>query len=605
MPVYDGFRPQVIEEFMGLYTTLRAQDCPPNYAPVCNNAAFDSGGVDSRPGTAAGFDLGGGTDVLHAEKITVADTDYYLFLMQDNKLYYSTGGARTLVVDPGGTPTHFQAIVYGALVFLFFSDGNYGVTEARVWSISGGWVDRITIIPAAIGTMAAANGAAGEVTAGVHKLKVVFVTRSGFESSPTTGVVSYTAPGALKISLTNVPLWVAGAGHVDAECTKRLIIMTEAGLDKYFLALTISDNTTATGTVDIADETLREERDFTNHFQYTSPMPSLSTGRIFHERLIANGNSAAGTMSYVSELTSPQSFRGDTGFLDIKHDDGFRLVQTFQMREVFYFIKTLGIYATHDNGLEPNSWPLMVVSEDVGTTSISGVSHQSDEDFVIIAEFRGLYLFTGAPPRKISHDIQPTWDTVNIAQLKESKVYIDTVARRILFLTPTGSATRPDKVFVVDYNDGWAKTKWSVWYTNGTAWRAFIVDYPDIFIATAASTVRKFSESAITDNGTAIDYANRQGILEPAVVGMNLFGGFDMHVTGSGTLNLKAYGPDGTLLQTFTGFTLATAPEKDLFRRMNIRKERIFLEFSHNDAAAASKISRLVVFAKGDGIRAY
>jgi hypothetical protein len=96
-----------------------------------------------------------------------------------------------------------------------------------------------------------ANGAAGNVTAGLHYVKVTFVTAQG-ETFPGASA-SLTADGAKQIDVTNV----ATGG---AEVTQRNIYMTTAGGSTYYLVNaskpTINDNTTTTYTINVSDTTL-------------------------------------------------------------------------------------------------------------------------------------------------------------------------------------------------------------------------------------------------------------------------------------------------------------------------------------------------------------
>ena len=88
-------------------------------------------------------------------------------------------------------------------------------------------------------------------------------------------------------------------------------------------------------------------------------------------------------------------------------------------------------------------------------------------------------------------------------------------------------------------------------------------------------------------------------------MGLGLFAGVDFYVQGEGSMTLKVYDLHGTLLQTLDSLTLADPGTQDLFRRMNLRNERIFLEMSHNSATTWSKTHRVTFFSKQDGVRAY
>ena len=85
----------------------------------------------------------------------------------------------------------------------------------------------------------------------------------------------------------------------------------------------------------------------------------------------------------------------------------------------------------------------------MGTPSVQGVD--VGEDWAVIAGRSGMYLFDGGEPIKISQEIQPLWDTINWAAAQTLWVRVDTRNRRILCGVPTGTATSPNLVLMLDY----------------------------------------------------------------------------------------------------------------------------------------------------------
>ncbi|MDZ4247724.1 MAG: hypothetical protein U1D32_00380, partial [Patescibacteria group bacterium] len=223
-----SFQQIVVDSFKGLLTTFDLEDLPKEYANPCRNASFTSGGVNSREGASVICDLAQAASILDAEFLLFNGTRYYFFVMNDNNLYYTTDAfaAGTLLVTTTTTCTRVQVLAYGNLIYIFLGGNaaNFGLEEVRVWNPTSGNVDLITIIPEAIGSMAAASGGAGDVSVGLHKIKVVFETRSGYRSEPTTGTLEYTATADDSIDLTAIPTYTATATHVAAECTRRHIV---------------------------------------------------------------------------------------------------------------------------------------------------------------------------------------------------------------------------------------------------------------------------------------------------------------------------------------------------------------------------------------------
>ncbi len=98
---------------------------------------------------------------------------------------------------------------------------------------------------------------------------------------------------------------------------------------------------------------------------------------------------------------------------------------------------------------EPASWTINEVSNSVGTPSVSGVA--VGEDWAVIAGRAGMYLFDGGEPVKISQEIQPLWDQINWAAGQTLWVSVDTRNKRILCGVPTGTATSPNLILMIDY----------------------------------------------------------------------------------------------------------------------------------------------------------
>jgi hypothetical protein len=637
MPL-QKFSPFRIEEFFGLNTLYNQQDLPAQYSPgPCRNVTFTKGGFDTRDGTITEFDLTGGTDIFHSEFLTIPQPfqKVYLFLMEDRKLYYSTGGARALLLDNPpltSTTSHFKVSLFGNFGVLTFSDGFAGTTAPYItrqskatgtlsgtanpanndtvtidgvvytfkttltaspvaneilietaatlslgnlakalsgedgqgvkysfgtvahptvrwkylfydtatpasslvveavypgtagnsitttessavlsWggaTLSGGGTISArlaSIAPVGIGTLAAVDGGAASpgITAGVHKIRVVYETDSGYRTRPSADFLEFTAAGSQSVDVTSIPV------HPDASVVRRHLVMTEASLDTYYILATIDNNTfTSIPDINVSDAELRTSTEVTDYFQYQSPLPGAIGSLVFHNRLITWGDGSNSSLLRISEPGQPETFREDIGLLEVRRDDGQRITNAFVIRDVLYCVKERSLHAINDNGEGPSSWPVVLVSDDCGSQSPSGVSHLSDEDFAIIQDIKGLYLFTGLQPRKLSQGIQPTWDTRNYDAMQTAEVHIDTAHRRILSLMPTGAATQPNITLVCDYEKGWEQPRWATWETDGAEWRSFIIDGADIVISAASALVRTFTMNLVAASGTLTASAN-------------------------------------------------------------------------------------------------
>ena len=151
-----------------------------------------------------------------------------------------------------------------------------------------------------------------------------------------------------------------------------------------------------------------------------------------------------------SLASDPESYDGIDGLLSVEENNGQAVRSAFILRNQLYFVKEHSIYSTADDGVnEPADWTISEVSNTVGTPSVDGVD--TGDDWAVIADRSGLYLFNGGEPIKISQEIQPLWDTINWQYGYTLWVRVDTRAKRILVGVPIAPATQPNLVLALDY----------------------------------------------------------------------------------------------------------------------------------------------------------
>lgn len=576
------------------------------------NVEYLPDGLLSRRGQVLSFNLGSFTDVKHGEIFLKADAAarYFLWLMNDDKVYYSQAGTATLLLTPTAGVTLHRIQAYGNRAYIFLSDQALGKQEPKIWDTTN--LDSLTVAGQSAGSLAAADGAAGSVTAGVHKLWVIYETRSGFRINSRSGgpsndgKISVTAAGSKVLDVTGIPV------HSDSSVTKKYIAMTAAGLEAGYLATGDLGAAATTATVDIADATLVNQTAVDDYANYKQPGPSGMVGLLYHDRLVLiDGTSRV----WVSEPGLPHTFKSNVGYLDVAVDDGDRAVNGFVIRDTLYLAKGQKLYYSQDNGDDPANWPIGLVSDALGTVSPTGLDVDAAEQMIAIADFKGAYIFRGGEPGEISLAIQQkgnqadySWADVNYANMHKAKVTIDPLNRQVIFLVPTGSDTTPGTVFVADYKEGIKNLKWARWSTAGAAWRGFLTDYRNtsdvaLLCYRASSRIVKFSDAALDDDGSALAWNYRFGYFEPQEFGLSLFNEILLKAVGGGSLNFTIYGPDGSSVVTPGALTLAATPGQDYSRQINVVKERIFLEISQTSLTARFKCNRLGLWAKPVGVR--
>ena len=497
-----------IDEFLGLLTDREIADVPPAYSFDCQNARFSiGGGMSRRPGTStylcqalAGGPITGAMDHFEFFNLLVAGvtvTKYYLMLI-GTQLYYSTGGTMTLL---GSTVTgfiKFRVAQYGNLGYISISDGKVGKAIPRVWSPPGlgNYYDTVTIPAArALTTLTNPGNFAGGVTAaGIHKFGVIYQTRSGFQyvGANTDAAMLFTGLPVTVVAGTQIVELSVPADALGSQISRRWIIMTQAGLDSYYIVpdsyiTTISgslanNSGTAVVRVSISDDGLAGATLADKNFTYLIPMPFMAGSIFYKNRQIYWGNPYQPSLLYVSEVDDPQAIRSDVGFVVVNRDDGQRITNAFVKGEILYVLKERSWYAVSDNGAEPSGWSLSKVSEKVGTPSNFGVV-SDDEDTVFVFDMRGLFSFKGGEPKMVPN-LSGSWASLfnrEYAHLVE--VAVDSFESRVYSLVPEVAATANSKILMCDYHEGLNKPKWCPWKpTDATVpeWRTIATDYSGV-----------------------------------------------------------------------------------------------------------------------------
>ena len=497
-----------IDEFLGLLADREIADVPPQYAFDCMNNRFAvGGGASRRPGTStylcqalAGGPITGAMDHFEFFNLLingVTVTKYYLMLI-GTQLYYSTGGTMTALGSTITGAIKFRVAQYGNLGYVSISDGKVGKAIPKVWSPPGlgNFYDAMTI-PAVrqLNTLSNPGNFAGGVTSvGIHKFGVIYQTRSGFQyvGANTDSSMVFTGLSVTVVAGTQLVELSVPADALGSQITRRWIIMTQAGLDSYYIVpdsfiTTISgslanNSGTAVVRVSISDDGLAGGTNADKNLTYTIPMPFMAGSVLYKNRQVMWGNPDNPSILYVSEVDDVQAFRSDVGFVVVNRDDGQRITNAFVKGETLYVLKERSWYAVSDNGAEPSGWSLSKVSEKVGTPSNFGVV-SDEEDTVFVFDLRGLYAFKGGEP-KLVENLSSGWAALfNRESAHLVELAVDSYEARVYSLVPEPAATENGKILMCDYHEGVNKPKWSPWKpTDATvpSWRTIATDYSGV-----------------------------------------------------------------------------------------------------------------------------
>ena len=325
------------------------------------------------------------------------------------------------------------------------------------------------------------------------------------------------------------------------------------------------------------------------------------------------------SVARVSKPNAPESYDGTEGLIEVSPDDGQPIRVGFQLRRHFYFVKERSTYVTTDDGRnEAIRWPVELVSSEIGTNAPKGVGH--GEDWVVICSYQGLYLFDGSTPRKISQEIQPTWDNINWSSGASIWCDVDTLRKEIYIGVPTGAYSTnqlPDTTLVLNYQDGFENPienkgrgrKWDIWTGGAVGNTGAVVrrrdnPVPSLMVGNGSGNgkILELGGSASThpdqraDDGSLIDSYYRTGSVG-ASTGRYLFGYLTGYAYGSGSLAILFYKPDGTTV-TVPAHTLANPAAKDLEQYLEVIAERASVRFRVSTLNEWFTLTKATLYAK-------
>ena len=312
-----------------------------------------------------------------------------------------------------------------------------------------------------------------------------------------------------------------------------------------------------------------------------------------------------GSKVFGSKVFGPQTIDTVTGPLFVQKDNGQDIKAAFVLFGNLYFVKDRSIFVTNDNGGEPATWSITLVDDTIGCPGPNCVAEA--EGVAVIASRSGLYLFNGAIGDKLSHEIEPTWKSINWQYANTINVAFDTERRNVYVAVPTGANTTPNVLLVLNYDEGWGDCsenggigrKWTTWtipaaslllaeQVNGS--RLLYIGGND-----NTGSIYYYNSSVVNDNGAAIN-----SYYETAPVGVpdgpTLFGGLLLWTGGTGTATVSYTTPAGANT-SISNFTPASPESRDWQFLMNLPNyEKVGFRIGSNAIGASWSTNRITPY---------
>lgn len=164
-----------------------------------------------------------------------------------------------------------------------------------------------------------------------------------------------------------------------------------------------------------------------------------------------------------SYINNPEAFDGVSGEFG-PEEDTRKVMDLAIVRNTLYLVTrdpAGRLHAVNAGITEPVGWGVSEVAADCGALSAFCLTKsQADdttaaggEEWFAWASSTGVRIFGGDHPLKITQEIQPDWDAVNLAVAKTIWGLNDSVERAMYFGIPTGTATAPNFILMLSYKE--------------------------------------------------------------------------------------------------------------------------------------------------------
>ena len=467
-----GHAPITIDDFNGLWARGDDDTCPADHFLEATNIQYYDGGFQTRDGIGLYQIVDSLTDVLRIHPYKMMSGLTLLVLTTNGSIHHVVSRSVTYanILVKGGM-TDFNVVSWAGRAYItpFFTDANgieKGLQNEFLYVYKG---DGIAARKAAgnppTGTVAVANGAAGNMDAGQHLFGVVFESDTGWLSAPAAFNQFITTDG-ITVSFSNIPVSLQPFVVKRHIVATRKILNFAGDLDGYEYSFipgaTINDNvTTVLANVAFFDIDLLEDAShLIDNFTEIPAGVGLST---YHGSVVLTTTFSDISVAYLSQPGEPEAFNQVDGLLIVPLD-GNPITNCTEFRDVLYLFKATRCIGYHDNQDVPATWESFVVDEANGTT-VHGIGTVLDSgsvnaDYLIIGNYNGVMLFNGGfVPSELTYKITNFWGDLDRTKFRALEIINNTITSRFYVVLPTGN------ILFCDYENGldFESIKWAHW----------------------------------------------------------------------------------------------------------------------------------------------
>ena len=598
-------KPIPIDRFLGLYGIDSFTDSvPPGYTMDELNVVTYGDDIRTRDG----FGLVYGTSVVTRMEVyrRQGEADRLLILVGEQIFDWTTG---VMILHVPGTKD-FTINYMNGRAFISPHNGVSGLPGSYVYVYTGTGVAR----PACGAKPTASfdlsiSATEGVVEKGTHIFAWVFETDSGFVTGPSPAQ-TIEADGLHAIDFSNIP--IGPPGTMGRRLIASMAIQdyngNELGYEMFFVPggrIVNNVDTTKTG-VDFYDADLQFSADYT--YDQLEFIPAVCFIRPYGRRMAFGGPDIDKNLVYISKPMEPESIHSSAGFLSFDPFETEGVKDATEHRDNFFVTKKNKTYTVRDNGYEPSTWNPVTIDSSIGS-NINGIaqflnSTGSKVEFFLVANPAGIYKYTGTYEEiPLTRNIKNFWKKINIRFTHLLQIIFDQENLKLYILAPTEGATKPNTLFVANYENGlqldrikWHKWKFKDFNPNCIAVKRNPEGVPELLLAASIGGIYSQQVDRKDDNFTIIEnfvkFAFNSG--ESNII--HHIGAVGLRAKGSGLLTMRLEGEDDVEYQNLPSLNLACQPGKEFIALARFQSEKASLKISMVEAGNYFKIYCIYIY---------
>lgn len=620
----------MITEFNGYFNRGDVETVPQDHFIEVNNVKYGEAEVSTRNGideynspTSIGLD-----NVLRVHPFTMQSQQSQLVLTSGGHLHHvmsSTVIHNDILVI--ATMTDFNCVSFAGRAYItpFFTNAagqEIGIQNEFLYVYTG--IAPFLARKAAGAKSVSATplistfGSAGFSDLGFHIFAVIGETDTGYLTppGPITFATATSTDTTKGYTITNIPIFPG------TTIVKRHIVASKAvinyngnqeGYQLFFVPLaTLNDNVTTSIAISFYDIDLLE--DASHLIENFSDIPAGVGLTLYHNRLVLTTTFTDISIAYVSAPGEPEAIDQVDGILIVPLD-GNPLTNAQEYRDVLYLFKKTRTIGYSDNRDVPSSWQFFIVDEGVGAP-VHGIATVLDSggvnvDFLLVADFSGVFLFNGAYTRpELSSKIRNFWLALDRTLFRRIELINDSISQIAYCVLPNNT------ILMGDYSNGInpQDIRWSKWTFDIPITTMELINTNTILLGASLSGTNysgiykvvpgKTSDTLYNTSNTVTIFKIPNPLARFAFVTTSEddrvvhFGSVRMRVSGVGDLEMRTIGLEEVHTLQLVPIVMTTAQFTIPHRLFNFQEHKMSLEVKTSVLNKIFAISSVIIYAK-------